>query len=132
MAIANWSKSTTMNLLAIELLYLAFAVALNKFPDFIKNNLSDKHLLELSDNLAPSRAELIPHPQQKPNTIPVLKHSCPVPTDRTLIDRVASNDRPPLHHPSLSIENTSTKVESSNTEDTAYVAIFKKLIDFNL
>lgn len=32
-----------MNLLAIELLYLAFATALNQYPDFIKNNLTPKH-----------------------------------------------------------------------------------------
>lgn len=39
----NWMRGSTMNLLAIELLYLAFATALNQYPDFIKNNLTTKH-----------------------------------------------------------------------------------------
>ena len=39
----NWMRGSTMNLLAIELLYLAFATALNQYPDFIKNNLTPKH-----------------------------------------------------------------------------------------
>ena len=41
--VSGWSQSSTMNLLAIELLYLAFATALNQYPDFIKNNITAKH-----------------------------------------------------------------------------------------
>lgn len=40
--ISGWVQSSTMNLLAIELLYLAFATALNQYPDFIKNNITMK------------------------------------------------------------------------------------------
>jgi len=60
--IVGWKKSSTMNLLAIELLYLAFATALNQFPDFIKTNITAKNREIFSK-------------AQEPNTVHKFVHS---------------------------------------------------------
>ena len=43
--IKTWSESNTVNLLAIELLYLAFATALDKHPNLIHDNLPKRSSL---------------------------------------------------------------------------------------
>jgi len=123
--VANWINSSTMNLLAIELLYLAFSVALNKYPDFIKNNVKLRHT---------------------PTNPPLLRNPC---THTQTFGNFNTNARNTFHNRNRTpyhitvtknqptVEKTSnggfhcTNAVSfpSNVPEIDYVDIFKKLVD---
>jgi len=146
--IKKWIEATSKNLLAIELLYLAFAISLNKFPEFFKFILSQKHfqLLQQNDNRQHERPPTLEIPTNNPHSTTIFpnitttrSHNYDNPS-RQKLERDASpmgnivHFYPPYDNNSRS-QTIHTEQKRGNIQplknlgDAEYIDVFKKLID---